>query len=96
MKKRIPRFRNEDEGRDFWASHNSTKYVGWQKAKRLKFPDLKSSTRTISIRPPESMPEDLKMLANKRDVPYQSLLKIYLAERIRDELGSIPARHSQQ
>jgi predicted DNA binding CopG/RHH family protein len=96
MKKKIPRFRNEDEERDFWASHDSTEYVGWQKAKRLKFPDLKPSTRTISIRLPESMLEDLKMLANKRDVPYQSLLKIYLAERIRDELGSMPARHSQQ
>lgn len=87
MKKKIPKFENEDQERDFWAGHDSTEYVGWDKAKRMKFPNLKPSTRTISIRLPESMLEDLKMLANKRDVPYQSLLKIFLAERIREELG---------
>ena len=87
MKKKIPKFDNEDQERDFWASHNSTEYVDWEKAKRMKFPDLKPSTRTISIRLPESMLNDLKMLANKRDVPYQSLLKVFLAERIKEELG---------
>ncbi len=83
----IPKFKNEDEERDFWATHDSTEYVDWKEAKRIKFPRLKPSTRTISIRLPESMLDDLKILANKRDVPYQSLLKIYLAERIRQELG---------
>ena len=87
MKKKIPKFENEDQEREFWASHDSTEDVGWDKAKRVKFPNLKPSTRTISIRLPESMLDDLKMLANKRDVPYQSLLKIYLAERIKEELG---------
>jgi predicted DNA binding CopG/RHH family protein len=87
MKKKIPKFENEDQERDFWASHDSTEYVGWDKAKRMKFANLKPSTRTISLRLPESMLDDLKMLANKRDVPYQSLLKIFLAERIREELG---------
>jgi predicted DNA binding CopG/RHH family protein len=87
MKKKIPKFDNEDQERDFWASHNSTEYVDWEKAKRMKFPYLKPSTRTISIRLPESMLDDLKMLANKRDVPYQSLLKVFLAERIKEELG---------
>jgi predicted DNA binding CopG/RHH family protein len=86
MKKQIPNFENEDQERDFWASHDSTVYVQWEKAKRKKFPNLKPSTRTISIRLPESMIEDLKILANKRDVPYQSLLKIFLAERIKEEL----------
>jgi len=94
MKKKIPKFENEDQERDFWASHDSTEYLGWEKARRIKFPNLKPSTRTISIRLPESMLDDLKMLANKRDVPYQSLLKIYLAERIREELGLTPVDRS--
>jgi predicted DNA binding CopG/RHH family protein len=87
MKKKIPKFNSEDEERDFWATHDSTEYVDWKKAKRIKFPNLKPSARTISIRLPESMLDDLKVLANKKDVPYQSLLKIYLAERIRQEVG---------
>ena len=87
MKKKLPKFENEDQERDFWASHDSTEYVDWEKAKRMKFPNLKPSTRTISVRLPASMLDDLKMLANKRDVPYQSLVKIYLAERIKQELG---------
>lgn len=87
MNKKIPKFENEEKERDFWASHDSTEYVDWAKGKRMRFPNLKPSTKTISIRLPESMLEDLKMLANKRDVPYQSLLKIYLAERLKEELG---------
>jgi len=87
MKKKIPKFNSEDEERDFWATHDSTEYVDWKKAKRKRFPNLKPSTRTTSIRLSESMLDDLKILASKRDVPYQSLLKIYLAERIRQELG---------
>ncbi len=88
MRKKIPKFKNEDQEREFWATHDSTEYVDWEHAKRAKFSNLKPSTRTISIRLPESMLEDLKILANKRDVPYQSLLKIYLAERIGKELES--------
>lgn len=85
MKKKIPKFESEDEERDFWSSHDSTPYVDWEKAERIAFPSLKPSTKTISIRLPESMLDDLKMLANKKDIPYQSLLKMFLAERIKEE-----------
>lgn len=84
--KRIPKFESEDEEREFWATHDSTGYVDWSRARRVTFPDLKPSTRTISLRLPETLLGKLKMLANKRDVPYQSLLKIFLAERIEQEL----------
>lgn len=85
-RKPIPRFKSEDEEREFWATHDSADYVDWSRAKAVSFPRLKPSTRTISLRLPEALLENLKMLANKRDVPYQSLLKIFLAERIDQEL----------
>ncbi len=88
MRKKTPKFKNEDQEREFWATHDSTEYVVWDDAKRVKFSNLKPSTKTISIRLPESLLDNLKMLANKRDVPYQSLLKIFLAERIGKELES--------
>lgn len=84
--KRIPKFKNEDEEREFWSKHDSTDYLDWDKAKKVVFPNLKPSVKSISIRLPEHMLETLKILANKRDVPYQSLLKIFLAERIQAEL----------
>jgi predicted DNA binding CopG/RHH family protein len=93
MKKKIPKFESEDQERDFWSSHDSTEYIDWGKAKRISFPNLKPSTKTISIRLPESMLNELKMLANKRDVPYQSLLKVFLAERIKEELRSKRSRY---
>jgi predicted DNA binding CopG/RHH family protein len=86
MKKPMPTFKNEDAERAFWANHDSADYVDWSKAKRAVFPNLKPSTRTISLRLPESIIAALKVLANKRDVPYQSLLKVFLAEKIADEL----------
>ncbi len=86
--KKIPKFKNEEEEFEFWASHDATDYFDISKAKRVAFPNLKSSTKAISIRLPESLLDHLKTLANKRDVPYQSLLKIFLAERIREELRS--------
>ena len=86
MKKKVPKFKSEDEEREFWAAHDSTEYVDWKKAKRVVLPNLKPSLKTISLRLPESMLEELKLLANKRDVPYQSLLKIFLSEKIREEL----------
>jgi predicted DNA binding CopG/RHH family protein len=86
MKKKIPRFKNEDEERQFWLSHDSTEYVDWKKAKRMVLPKLKPSIKTISLRLPESVLEELKLIANKRDVPYQSLLKMFLVERIEQEL----------
>ena len=88
MKKKlkpIPKFKNEDEEREFWATHDSTDYVDWDKAVRVSFPNLKPSTRTITLRIPVWLLEDLKVQANKRDVPYQSLLKIYLAEKVKEE-----------
>jgi len=85
-KRKTPRFETEDQERDFWADESSTAYVDWSKARRVTLPDLKPSVKTISLRLPKSMYEQLKALANKRDVPYQSLIKLFLAERIRREM----------
>jgi len=87
-KKRRPlRFETEDQERDFWAEEDSTDHVDWTQAQRVTLPDLKPSVKTISLRLPKAMYEQLKALANQRDVPYQSLIKLFLAERIRRELG---------
>ena len=80
--KAIPKFRSEDEEREFWATADSTEYFDWSSAQRVAFPNLKPSTETISLRLPQGLLDDLKVLANQRDVPYQSLLKVYLAERV--------------
>ncbi|HUI81005.1 MAG TPA: BrnA antitoxin family protein [Bryobacteraceae bacterium] len=85
LKKRIPEFKNEDDERRFWATADSTEYVDWRAGQRKKMVQLKPSLRTISLRLPVSMIEDLKLLANRRDVPYQSLLKVFLAERLAQE-----------
>ena len=92
--KKIPQFKNEDEEREFWKSHDSTEYVDWKKAERLTLANLKPSVKTISLRLPESMLEELKLLANKRDVPYQSLVKVFLSDRIEQELAGI-TRHNK-
>ena len=84
-KKPMPEFRSEEEEREFWRGHDSTQFIDWRTAKRAKFPNLKPTLRTISLRLPVSMIEDLKILANERDVPYQSLLKVFLAERLKQE-----------
>ena len=86
MRKKIPKFSSEDEEREFWATAESTDYIDWKKGKRMLFPKLRPSLKTISLRLPEMMLEELKLLANKRDVPYQSLLKIFLSERLEQEL----------
>jgi len=85
INKRIPRFKNEDQERRFWAAHSALDYFDTAKAKKASFPFLKPSVKSISIRLPGDMLEALKILANKRDIPYQSLLKIFLAERIKTE-----------
>ena len=89
MKKVVPEFKSEAEEFEFWSSTgkgaDSTAYLDWSQAKRVKFPNLKPTLRTISVRLPVSMIEDLKILANKRDVPYQSLLKVFLADRLAAE-----------
>ena len=86
--KSIPKFETEAQEQEFWSAHDSTDYVDWSKAQPITFRRLKPSTQTISIRLPEALLDDLKLLANKRDVPYQSLLKIFLAERVMQELRS--------
>lgn len=86
--KKLPKFKNEDEERDFWSTHDLTDYFDMSRAIiNPSLPNLKPSTRTVSIRLPESLIASLKALANKRDVPYQSLVKIILSEKIRQELG---------
>lgn len=88
MKKKGPKSGSEDKEHDFWASDDSTDYIDWTKARRAVLPNLKPSLKTISIRLPELMLAELKLLANKRNVPYQSLLKMFLAERLEKELRS--------
>jgi predicted DNA binding CopG/RHH family protein len=87
--KKVPEFKNEDEEFEFWSSTgegaDSTEYIDWSPARRAKFVKLKPTLRTISLRLPVAMVEDLKILANQRDVPYQSLLKVFLAERLQRE-----------
>jgi uncharacterized DUF497 family protein len=91
MKKEIPEFKSEAEEFEFWSSSgagaDSAELIDWSAAKRTKLPNLKPTLRTISVRLPVAMIEDLKILANKRDVPYQSLLKVFLAERLEKERG---------
>ena len=92
IKKAIPRFASEDAERQFWAQHDTTDYFDWAKATQPSLPNLKPSTTSISLRLPVSMLEELKALANEKDVPYQSLLKVYLAERLTRERGrKVPA-----
>jgi predicted DNA binding CopG/RHH family protein len=89
MKEQIPEFKGGAEEFEFWSSNgeraDSTKFVDWSQAKLARFPNLKPTLRTISVRLPVAMIENLKILANKRDVPYQSLLKVSLAERLEAE-----------
>jgi len=86
--KKLPKFRSEEAERDFWSKADSAEYIDWSRAKRISLPKLKPSLKTISLRLPEIMIEDLKLLANRMDVPYQTLIKIYLAERIKREAKS--------
>jgi predicted DNA binding CopG/RHH family protein len=97
--KPVPRFRSEAEERAFWERHDTADYVDWSHASVGVFPDLKPSTETISLRLPAHLLAALKILANRRDVPYQSLLKIFLAERVAQELarqgGARPGKRPQ-
>jgi predicted DNA binding CopG/RHH family protein len=83
--KPIPRFADEAAERVFWESHDSAGYVDWAKAKPARLPNLKPSTTSISLRLPVSLLDRIKVVANKRDVPYQSLIKIWLAEKAETE-----------
>jgi predicted DNA binding CopG/RHH family protein len=80
--KRAPKFKTEAEERKFWETHDSSDYIGWSKAERVRLPNLKPSTTAISIRLPLGLLEQIKIAANKRDVPYQSLIKMWLAEKV--------------
>ena len=83
--KPIPNFRSEASERKFWETHDSTDYVDWSKARRVRFPNLKLSTTTISLRMPQGTLDRIKIAANRRDVPYQSLIKVWLDEKLKEE-----------
>jgi predicted DNA binding CopG/RHH family protein len=84
--KKIPDFKDEQEEAQFWATHDSTEYIDWSKAKRTVFPNLKPTTESISLRLPVSLLARIKELANEKDVPYQSLMKVYLSSEVEREL----------
>ena len=84
----IPGFKSEEEERKFWREHNSAEYLDWKSAERALFPNLKPSTKSISLRLPESLLDALRQMANERDVPYQSLIKMILQDRIERDLKS--------
>jgi predicted DNA binding CopG/RHH family protein len=83
--KPIPHFRSDEEFGEFWMTHDTTEYLDWSKGRRGVFANLRPSTATISLRLPQGLLNELRALANERDVPYQSLLKVYLAERVAKE-----------
>ncbi|MCB1868446.1 MAG: BrnA antitoxin family protein [Gammaproteobacteria bacterium] len=86
--KKIPDFKSEKEEREFWESHDTSDYLDLSKAERAVLPNLKPSTKTISLRLPEGLLNSIKVEANKRDMPYQSLIKVWLAKEIQE------SRHS--
>jgi predicted DNA binding CopG/RHH family protein len=88
MSKSIPKFKNEEEERAFWSDHDSSEYLNWKSAERVLFPNLKPSTKSISLRLPVSLLDALRQMANERDVPYQSLIKMILQDRIERDLKS--------
>ena len=87
--KTIPQFKSEAEEQEFWSKQDSSEYLDWSRAENATFPSLKPSLKSISIRLPETMIEQLKVLANKKDIPYQSLVKVYLSEKIHEELETV-------
>ena len=85
MSNPIPEFKNEDEEREYWANQDSSEVFDWKQAQRAIFPNLKPTLKSISLRLPESMLDELRQLANERDIPYQSLIKHFLREHINQE-----------
>lgn len=85
--KKVPKFKSEKEERAFWAAHDSTDYVDYSKSWLVVFPQLKPPTETISLRLSKFLLDHTKNLANKRDVPYQTLMKVFLSERVEEEMG---------
>ena len=92
MPKEIPEFKSEAEEREFWATHDSAEYINWDESEQVVFPQLKPATKTISLRMSESMLNELKLLAHRMDIPYQSLIKVYLKERIDQDLRGKTAK----
>ena len=86
--KSIPKFEIENQERKFWAKNDSTEYFDWSKADKAIFPNLKPTTESISLRIPSFLLTRIKQLANEKDVPYQSLMKVFLSERVKRELIS--------
>ena len=82
--KQVPKFKTEQEEREFWEIHDSSDYVDWTKAESVSLSNLKPSTKTISLRLPEGLLDSIKIEANKRDMPYQSLIKVWLAEDVKE------------
>lgn len=87
--KAIPRFKSEDQEREFWAKADTSEYFDWTKGETVVFPNLKPSTESISLRLPKYLLAQIKQLANAKDVPYQSLMKIFLSDRIRQEFRNV-------
>jgi predicted DNA binding CopG/RHH family protein len=85
--KKLPKFKSDAEARSFWDKNDSSEFVDWSKAVNVAMPNLKPSTRTISLRLPEMLLDNIKMEANKRDIPYQSLIKAWLAEDVKQSRG---------
>jgi len=86
--KKVPKFRNEDEEFEFWSNHDITDYIDVSKSKRVAFPKLKPTSKLISLQMPVYLVNQIKALANKKGIPYQSLTKVYLAERVKEELST--------
>jgi predicted DNA binding CopG/RHH family protein len=85
QRKSIPKFANEDEERKFWEQHDSSEYIDWNKAQSVVMPNLKPTTKTISLRLPQHLLDSIKAAANARDVPYQSLIKVWLKEKLHNQ-----------
>lgn len=96
QKKTVPEFKSEQEEREFWATHDSSEFIDWENSSTALFPNLKPTMKTISLRLPETMLNRLKVLANERDVPYQSLMKMFLKERIDREYDPKQGRTGSQ
>jgi predicted DNA binding CopG/RHH family protein len=85
--KPIPKFKSEDEEAEFWGTHDSTEYLDWSKAKRVSFPNLKPFIQSIALRLPEGLLNAIKTEAHKMDMPYQSLMKLYLAQKVQENVA---------
>ncbi len=90
--KKIPEFKSQAEEAEFWGSHDSTDYIDWSASQKTVFPNLKTSTESISLRLPSTLLARIKGLANEKDVPYQSLMKVFLSERVEEERDTVKTK----